>query len=138
MLQKQRDFSHVPPSVLTVQTKWHPALARCPNDAAVPVRTEAIEPPARDQSSQRGQERWGRYLCLFTDARVKKTNKNNKMMTDRWPPNRCSTNICTGPAVRVEKMAEWILFPDINTQTCCQLFTPVWVNFENSPNEIRC
>lgn len=58
----------------------------------------------------------------------KKTNKN-KMMTGRWPPNRCSTNVCTGPAVRVEKMAEWILFPYKNTQTCCQLFTPVWVRF---------
>lgn len=38
------------------------------------------------------------------------------MMAARWPPNRCSTNICTSPAERVGKMAEWILFLHINTR----------------------
>lgn len=38
-------------------------------------------------------------LCLLTLLQ----KNNNNMVTARLPPNRCSVNICTRPAVRVEK-----------------------------------
>lgn len=95
------DESRVLRSLLTPQTKWHPA------------QTEAVEPPARYRSSQSAAGTWGPPLvCVY----CRPCGKNNTRMAARWPPNRCGAHICARPAVRVGKAAAWILFLHINTR----------------------
>lgn len=69
------------------------------------VRMEAIELTAHYQynlswSSKTTEATFSVCSALFTDASAQ---NNNNMLTARLPPNRCSANICTRPAVRVEK-----------------------------------
>lgn len=57
-------------------------------------------------------------LCLLMLLQ----ENNNNMVTARLPPNRCSANICTRPAVRVEKdggMDFHLTLTHINTPVSC-------------------
>lgn len=57
-------------------------------------------------------------LCLLMLLQ----KNNNNMVTARLPPNRCSANICTRPAVRVEKdggMDFHLTRTHINTPVSC-------------------
>lgn len=90
--------------------------------------TDAAEPPARPAGAA---ATWGPVsLCLLL--------LREKQQAARWPPNRCSANICARPAERVGKMAEWVLFLHTNTRARFQLLilmhTPVSVFLEDSSN----
>lgn len=78
---------------------------------AAAVRMGAIELTAHYQYNlsskwQNDEATFSVCSALFTDASAKKNTKkqnNNNMVTARLHPSRCRANICTRPAVRVEK-----------------------------------
>lgn len=70
--------------------------------------------PVQEQGRDRGNVRY-LFGSVYWCCCEKKWQNNNNMMTARLPPSRSSANICTRPAVRVEKMVAWIL--SIRSQT---------------------
>lgn len=121
--------------VLALQTKWHstetthkqcycssalhkPAEARQQwgwKPLNLLLITSTTSPRAAEQQRQRSVSV---QLCLLMLLQ----ENNNNMVTARLPPNRCSANICTRPAVRVEKdggMDFHLTLTHINTPVSC-------------------
>lgn len=81
----------------------------------------------QEQGRDRGNVRYLFGSVYWCCCEKESDKNNNNMMTARLPPSRCSANICTRPAVWVEKMVDWIL--SIRAQThpsvvCSYAFSP--------------